>query len=123
MSDDGDNDSVIIDSTTEASSGRELIIILDLATLETVKTKKGDFQLLNCDDHVGLMRKLNKDPSKYRPDIIHQEIMAVLDSPLNKAGKVKLFVHSEKNVLIEVNSKTRLPRTFKRFSGLMVSVC
>jgi rRNA pseudouridine-1189 N-methylase Emg1 (Nep1/Mra1 family) len=46
--------------------------------------------------------------------------MAVLDSPLNKAGKIKLYMHTEKNVLVEINAKTRLPRTFKRFSGLMV---
>lgn len=48
--------------------------------------------------------------------------MAVLDSPLNKAGKVKVYIHTEKNVLIEVNPKTRIPRTFKRFSGLMVQL-
>ena len=85
------------------SSGREIIVILDLASLETVKTKKGDYQLLNCDDHVAVMKRLNRDPQKYRPDIVHQEMMAVLDSPLNKAGKMKLLVHTEKNVLIEVN--------------------
>lgn len=115
--DDGDESEALAPSTP---TERLLIIILDLASLETVKTKKGDFQLLNCDDHVGVMKKLNRDPQKCRPDIVHQEIMAVLDSPLNKAGKVKLLVHTEKNVLIEVNPKTRLPRTFKRFSGLMV---
>jgi rRNA small subunit pseudouridine methyltransferase Nep1 len=103
-------------------SGRTIIVILDLASLETVKTKKGDFQLLNCDDHIPLMKKHNKDPQQYRPDIVHQELMAVLDSPLNKAGKVKLYMHTEKNVLVEINPKTRLPRTFKRFSGLMVQL-
>jgi rRNA small subunit pseudouridine methyltransferase Nep1 len=102
--------------------GHQVIIVLDLACLETVKTKKGDFELLNCDDHVGIMKKHNKDPQKYRPDIVHQELLSVLDSPLNKAGKVKLYVHTEKNVLIEVNPSTRLPRTFKRFSGLMVQL-
>ena len=100
--------------------GKQVIVLLDLACLETVKTKKGEFELLNCDDHIGIMKKHGKDPQKYRPDIVHQELLAVLDSPLNKAGKVKLYVHTEKNVLIEINSSTRLPRTFKRFSGLMV---
>ena len=51
---------------------REVIVILDKASLETVKTKKGDFQLLNCDDHIGIMKKHNKDPAQYRPDIAHQ---------------------------------------------------
>ena len=45
--------------------------------------------------------------------------MALLDSPLNKAGKLQIFVHTQRNVLIEVHPQTRLPRTFSRFSGLM----
>ena len=53
---------------------REVIVILDKASLETVKTKKGDFQLLNCDDHIGIMKKHNKDPAQYRPDIAHQVV-------------------------------------------------
>eukprot|EP01038_Epipyxis_sp_PR26KG_P014737 gene14737-19809_t len=100
----------------------KIIVILDQAQLEIVKTKKGEFQLLNCDDHINLMKRLNKDPQRFRPDIVHQEMMAVLDSPLNKAGKIQLFVHTEKNVLIEVNPITRIPRTYKRFSGLMVQL-
>lgn len=47
----------------------------------------------------------------------------ILDSPVNKAGKVKgIFVHTNKNVLIQVNPQVRLPRTFKRFAGLMVQL-
>lgn len=113
---------VLSTNQDSTSSGRRVIIVLDLAALETVKTKKGDFQLLNCDDHLPLIRKFQKDPQDHRPDIIHQELMAVLDSPLNKCGLVSLFVRSDKNVLMEVNSKTRIPRTFKRFSGLMVQL-
>lgn len=33
-----------------------------------------------------------------------------------------LFVHTHKNVLIQVNPSVRLPRTFKRFCGLMVQL-
>lgn len=122
--DDDDDDDEIFDPalSKKPKTVAPLLIILDLASLETVKTKKGDFQLLNCDDHIGIIRKFRKDPTDYRPDIIHQELMAVLDSPLNKAGKVKLLVHTEKNVLFEINAKTRIPRTFKRFSGLMVQL-
>ena len=61
-----DNDDVIV------HKGRKIILIFDGAQLETVKTKKGEFQLLNCDDHMNIMRKHNKDPQKYRPDILHQ---------------------------------------------------
>lgn len=49
-----------------------------------------------------------------------QALLAILDSPMNKAGKLKgLYVHTEKNVLIQINPHIRIPRTFKRFCGLM----
>jgi hypothetical protein len=30
------------------------------------------YQLLNCDDHAGYLKKHKKDPAHYRPDIAHQ---------------------------------------------------
>ncbi|TMW56862.1 hypothetical protein Poli38472_006872 [Pythium oligandrum] len=108
-------------STTEDKKRRQVIIILEQAALETVKTSKG-YQLLNCDDHKGLHKKFNKDPSQSRPDILHQELMAVLDSPLNKAGYLKVYIHSTKGVLVDVSSQMRVPRTYKRFAGLMVQL-
>ena len=68
---------------------RQVIVILEQAALETVKTSKG-YQLLNCDDHKGIHKKLNREASQSRPDILHQELMALLDSPLNKAGYLKV---------------------------------
>ena len=73
----------------EDTKRRQVIIILEQAALETVKTSKG-YQLLNCDDHKGIHKKFNKDPTQSRPDILHQELMALLDSPLNKAGYLKV---------------------------------
>jgi hypothetical protein len=43
----------------------------------------------------------------------------LLDSPLNRAGLLQVYIKTEKNVLIEVNPQIRIPRTFKRFAGLM----
>lgn len=97
---------------------RQVVIILEQAALETVKTSKG-YQLLNCDDHKSIHKKFNKDPTHSRPDILHQELMAVLDSPLNKAGYLKVYIQSTKGVLVDVSSQMRVPRTYKRFAGLM----
>lgn len=43
----------------------------------------------------------------------------LLDSPLNRAGFLQVFIRTEKNVLIEINPETRIPRTFERFCGLI----
>jgi rRNA pseudouridine-1189 N-methylase Emg1 (Nep1/Mra1 family) len=42
-----------------------------------------------------------------------------MDSPLNKAGKMDVYLHTEKNVLIWINPSTKIPRTYKRFAGMM----
>jgi rRNA small subunit pseudouridine methyltransferase Nep1 len=49
-------------------------------------------------------------------------LLTLLDSPLNKAGKLQVYMRTQKNVLIEINPQTRIPRTYKRFSGLMVQL-
>ena len=67
-------------------------------------------------------KKYKKDPKDSRPDILHQCLLTLLDSPLNKAGLLKVYIRSNKNVLIDVAPTIRLPRTFKRFAGLMVQL-
>lgn len=34
----------------------------------------------------------------------------LLDSPLNRAGLLQVFIHTANNVLIEINPQTRIPR-------------
>ncbi|KAF3780649.1 Ribosomal RNA small subunit methyltransferase [Nymphaea thermarum] len=99
-----------------------VVFVLEKASLEFASVGK-TYQLLNSDDHVNFFRKHNLDPAAYRPDITHQALLAILDSPLNKSGRIRgLYVHTEKNVLIQVNPQVRLPRTYKRFSGVMLQV-
>ena len=72
-------------------SKQKIIVLLDQARLETVKNKRGVFELLNCDDHRDLCKKkLKRDPKEFRPDIAHQELLALIDSPLNKSGCLRV---------------------------------
>jgi rRNA small subunit pseudouridine methyltransferase Nep1 len=41
---------------------------------------------------------------------------------VNKAGKLQIYIQTAKGVLIEVSPSVRIPRTFKRFAGLMVQL-
>jgi len=92
------------------------------APLEAVKIRD-KWELLNGDDHRNyIKKKLNKDFSMYRPDITHQSLLTILDSPLNKAGYMDVYIHTEKNVLIHINPSTKIPRTFKRFAKLMAQL-
>lgn len=106
----------------EERSNNKIIVLLDQARLETIKNRKGVFELMNCDDHRDLCKKLKRDHKIFRPDICHQELLALLDSPLNKAGLLQVYIRTTSNVLIEINPSIRIPRTYKRFSGLIVQL-
>ncbi|KAF7984380.1 hypothetical protein HWV62_15429 [Athelia sp. TMB] len=115
-----------------ASTQRRLFVILEQACLEAYRISGGKgkngregevkYTLLNCDDHQGILAKTGRDIADARPDITHQCLLTLLDSPLNKAGLLQVYIHTAKGVLIEVNPHVRIPRTFKRFSGLMVQL-
>lgn len=61
---------------------KRLIVVLSNASLETYKASHGNgrngakdaakYSLLNSDEHIGVMRKMNRDISDARPDITHQ---------------------------------------------------
>ena len=103
------------------SSEKRLIVVLENASLETIKVGKV-FQLLTA-DRQKKEKGIQKDRKTVaRPDITHQCLLMLLDSPLNRAGKLQVYIHTERNVLIEVSPSTRIPRTFDRFCGLMVQL-
>ncbi|KAJ3685966.1 hypothetical protein LUZ61_015130 [Rhynchospora tenuis] len=103
----------------DGSKKKGVIFVLEKACLEVGKVGK-NFQILNSDDHSNYLRKQNRNPADYRPDIIHQALLAIFDSPVTKAGRLQaVYVRTEKGVLFEIKPHVRMPRTFKRFCGLM----
>ncbi|KAM6495355.1 EMG1/NEP1 methyltransferase domain containing protein [Amanita muscaria] len=64
--------------------------------------KEGDvkYTLLNCDDHQGILAKMRRDIADARPDITHQCLLTLLNSPLNKAGLLQVYTHTAKGVLM-----------------------
>jgi rRNA small subunit pseudouridine methyltransferase Nep1 len=63
----------------EKQNTRRLYVVLCQASLEVYKTGKagdhsgkGQYQLLNCDDHQGALRRMGRDIGEARPDITHQ---------------------------------------------------
>ncbi|KNA06836.1 hypothetical protein SOVF_177370 [Spinacia oleracea] len=107
-------------SDKKSSSGA--VFILERASLEVAKVGKA-YQILNSEDHANFLKKHNKNPAEYRPDIVHQALLMILDSPLNKAGRIRsVYVKTEKGVLFEVKPHVRIPRTYKRFAGIMLQL-
>ncbi|KAL9237920.1 hypothetical protein vseg_012413 [Gypsophila vaccaria] len=121
--DDGVNDLPGIPITVSNQSNKSgAIFVLERASLEVAKVGKS-YQILNSEDHSNFLKKHNKNPAEYRPDIVHQALLMILDSPLNKSGRIRaVYVRTEKGVLFEVKPHVRIPRTYKRFAGVMLQL-
>ena len=78
--------------------------------------------LLNISRHFHAMKKLRDISKRGRPDIVHLSLITALDSPINKEGKLEVYIHTINDLVIRINSETRLPRFYDRFEGLMVQV-
>ncbi|KAJ6778854.1 NEP1/MRA1 [Salix koriyanagi] len=54
---------------------------------------------------------------------VGKALLSILDSPLNKAGCLQaVYVKTDKGVLFEVKPYVRIPRTYKRFAGIMLQL-
>ncbi|MHA1291399.1 MAG: hypothetical protein ACTSQJ_01875 [Promethearchaeota archaeon] len=84
-----------------------------------LKSKNYASQLLDNALHHSAMQKLKNFEKRGRPDILHICLLNALGSPLNKSGNLRLFIHTCKNRIFEINPKIRITRNFNRFKGLM----
>lgn len=81
--------------------------------------KKADEILLDSNLHYKAMKKLKDFRRRGRPDIVHITLLSVLDSPLNKEGMLKTYVHTRNDECIFINPEVRLPRSYTRFCGVI----
>jgi rRNA small subunit pseudouridine methyltransferase Nep1 len=68
--------------------------------------------------HSSMMR-LKDSEKRGRPDLVHVTLLSVTGTPLYLDGLVNVFVHTYSDVVLEVEGKTRLPKNYLRFRGLM----
>ncbi|XP_020204886.1 ribosomal RNA small subunit methyltransferase nep-1-like [Cajanus cajan] len=98
------------------------IFILDNASLIKGLVRK-EWKILNSDEDAQFLLKQNKNLNDYRPDIIHEALRCILDSPLNKAGMVgAIYVKIDQGRLFEVKPHVRIPRTCSRFCGVIINI-
>jgi len=114
---------------------KEVILILAEAGLELVpkeicnhpsvvnnakrRGKKPQEVLLDVSIHYPAMKKLPFREKRGRPDITHISLLLALDSILNKKGMLSVYVHTFNDFVIIVDKKTRIPRNYNRFVGLI----
>ena len=75
--------------------------------------------LLDRSFHHSAMGRLNDSEKRGRPDLVHGALLGVTGTPLYLDGRVRVFVHAYNDVVIEIAPKTRIPKSYFRFRGLM----
>ena len=102
----------------EKERWERIVVILEHCPLETVHTEKNGYELL-AERHKTVHKQRGTDPAEWRPDVVHQCLLHLLDSPLNRAGKLEVFIHTKKGTLISVDPRLKVPRHNKIFEKLM----
>lgn len=83
------------------------------------RKKKPTETLLDVSLHYHAMKNLPDREKRGRPDIVHVSLLNALESPLNKEGKLRIYVHTYDGHIIFIKPETRIPRNYNRFIGLM----
>lgn len=75
--------------------------------------------LLDTSLHYHAMKNLKDREKRGRPDIVHISLLNALESPLNKCGLLRIYIHTYEGHIIFIDPSTRIPRNYNRFVGLM----
>lgn len=75
--------------------------------------------LLDRSFHHTAMARLKDSEKRGRPDLVHVALLNVTGTPLYLDGGLRIFVHTYPDVVIEIAEKTRIPKNYFRFRGLM----
>jgi rRNA small subunit pseudouridine methyltransferase Nep1 len=75
--------------------------------------------LLDRSFHHSAMARLEDSEKRGRPDLVHVTLLSVTGTPLYLNGLVKVFVHTYDDNVLEIAEKTRIPKNYLRFRGLM----
>ncbi|KAF3456602.1 hypothetical protein FNV43_RR01256 [Rhamnella rubrinervis] len=98
------------------------IFVLENASLTKGHVRK-EWKILNSEEDAGFLLKQKKDLNDFCPSVVYEALRAIFDSKLNKAGMVgAVYVKTDEGLLIEFNPNVRIPRSCKRFYGVMLDL-
>ena len=75
--------------------------------------------LLDISYHYTAMKGMDGWDRRGRPDIAFISLLNLLESPLNRESLLRVFVHTNQDYIISIDPKTKLPRNYARFCGLL----
>jgi len=75
--------------------------------------------LLDRSIHHSAMGRLRESEKRGRPDLVHATLLSVTGTPLYLDGSLKTYVHTCQDIVLELAEKTRIPKNYFRFRGLV----
>ena len=75
--------------------------------------------LLDRSLHHSAMARLKDSEKRGRPDLVHAALLSVTGTPLYLDGSVRVLVHTSQDVVLELAERTRIPKSYFRFRGLV----
>lgn len=105
----------------EREKWKRVIIILEHCPLQSIQTDRG-FELLSERHRSYHVRHPPSDPAEWRPDVVHQCLLHLQDSALNRAGKLEVYLCTKKGICIAVDPRLRIPRHMHLFEKMMVTL-
>lgn len=75
--------------------------------------------LLDRSIHHHAMLKLDDDTKRGRPDLVHLTLLSITSTPLYQRGRVKVYVHTRDDLVLELRPQTRPPKSYSRFRDLV----
>ena len=83
------------------------------------REKEASEILLDRSFHHSAMSRLRDSEKRGRPDLVHVALLSVTGTPLYLDGRARVFVHAYDDTVLEFAEKTRIPKSYLRFRGLM----
>ena len=86
--------------------------------LNNSKSKINTSTFLDKSYHSHLMDGLDNVDKRGRPDIAHMSSMAITSTPLYLEKKIKFYIHTISDYVLDIELGVRLPKSYHRFIGL-----
>ncbi|MHA1352745.1 MAG: hypothetical protein ACTSPP_08175 [Candidatus Heimdallarchaeaceae archaeon] len=86
-----------------------------------IKKKPSDI-ILDSNYHSCFMSNLPNLSKRGRPDIPHLALLACFGSLLSQDSRLRVFIHTINDLIIEFHPSIRLPKNLDRFKGLMIQL-
>ena len=74
--------------------------------------------LLDNSWHFAAMKGIENEIKRGRPDLVHFSVLEATTIPLYFQNKIKVFIHTIDDKVIEIGENIYIPKSYHRFAGL-----